>query len=412
MKDYEERQREYEARRRYVFRAKIIAGLVLAIVLVCIFFVVSALRSGYMLDPVMVMSVHYDGFDGAAGAELLVDREELYNCMDKAYAKYSVSLWPIIKNHTQTQFHELADSIEASLDNTQYLKNGDTINISVSYNQALAKELDVRIKYDSIEMTVSGLEEGTILEGDALFEDLTVSLNGISPAVSVNLINNSQDEFIKTISYRVESGREYFENGDSFTILAQADQETAREMHYNINPELLNFSKEYSVEGFEEYVSDTEEFSQEDFLYAVEKGKEYFTDANEYGLRIFTEAGLVYTWVGTSDYTFEWSNPRLISAYVETVKDEYKSDFSKKYNYLELVYEIHIEQANGTGCDAEAVVCFDSLTKNSDGSINLNEDSGQLFSASYLDKNIKSSLNSWFGSEYELKKFDLGKYDL
>lgn len=406
----EERKIKYAARRKQVLIAKILFAVVLSIVFVLFIFIISAVRSGYHLDPTIAMSVHYDGINGSADAELLVDREELYNCMDKAYAQYTVALWPLVKSYSQKDYHELADSITAELDSDSNLKNEDEISISVSYNEALAKKLNVIIDYELIPMQVGGLKEGTKLTKEDFFKDLTISYNGMSPAVSVNFINNSNNEYIKKLEYKVDGEKQFFENGDTFTVAVSVNQPLAKSMYMDVKEDC--FTQEYTVENMKTYVSSVSDFSEEDFKYAVKKGEECFVGANEYGLRIFTEAGLTYTWVGTQDYTFEWSNPRLISAYVETIKDEYLGDFTKKYNYLELVYMIHIEQANGTGCDAEAVVCFDSLTKNADGSINLNEESGQLFSASYIDKNIKSSLAGWFGDDYNLEKFDLSEMNI
>lgn len=409
-KDAETRQKEYKKRRDQVKILKIGIAAGLVVFVIFLFFWVSAVNSGYCIDPTGFISVHYTGYDGMASAQLQVDKAALINELDKAYAKYSTSLWPIVKTHTMEDFEALGGDFAGELSKTSELKNGDEINISISMNQVMCDALKVSLKYSDIPLTVADLQEGIVLSRDDIFKDVTISQNGISPEITLEVTNNSEDDFLKTLEYKVRSDKEFFEKGDRVVIEADYDRDLAVNCHYAIDDASLQL--EYITEGDRRYVNSVADIDEETFKLAYEKGKECFVNANEYGLRIFTEANLPYTWVGTQDYTFEWSNPRLISSYIETVKDEYRGNVSKRYNYLEIIYEVHIAQANGVGCDAEAVVCFDDLTIDDNGNVDINEDSAQLFSASYLDKNIKDSLKGWFGDEYILEKFDLAQMNL
>jgi len=366
---------------------------------------VSALTGKYSLDVTDAMLLHYSGFEGEGRAELELDTDKVILKLDEAYEKYGKKLWPLIKKHTREDFEALAPSVKEALDKNKELKNGDVINISVSYDESLAKKLGVKLKYSEIPITVEGLDKGIVLSEEEFFKDISLSINGISPVIGVEVVNNSNDNFLKSVDYEISDAKDYYENGDEITVVANYDRENAISLHYDVKDDKPQ--KSYTINTGKKYIENTSQFTDEALREAIEYGKTCFTDANEYGLRIFTEAGLTYTWVGTQDYTFEWSNPRIISAYIETIKDEYRGDFSKMYNYLELAYEIHIEQANGTGCDAEAIVCFDSMTIDENGKIDINKESAQLFSASYLDKNIKNSLKGWFGDSYNIDKFDL-----
>lgn len=410
MKDIETRKREYRRRRIQVMIMKTGVLIILAVIIGILAVAFSAVTSGYELDSASVITVHYSGFDGEASAEPVISYENLKDELDAAYAKYASSIWPIKKNLEQKDFEAFASSVEYSLDKTESLRNGDEINITVSYDESMADDLGLDVKFKSIPLTVENLEQGRVITKEDLFKDVTISCNGISPLIEIELVNNTQDDFLKTVNYRISSEKSYYKNGETIKVTASYDPDLAIGVHYDMQTGDNTMS--YTVDEPVEYVQSISQIDEETFKAAFEKGKDCFVDANEYGLRIFTEAGLRYTWVGTGDYTFEWSNPRLISSYVETLKDPELLASGKVYNYLEIVYEIHIEQANGTGCDAEAVVCFNEMTIDENGKVDFNPDSGQLFSASYLDKNIKSSLRGWFGDDYTLEKFDLSTMNI
>lgn len=405
MLDREARMREREMRRKQVFIFKIILSVILVVFICLMVVITSALKSGYALNSANVISVHYSGYNGKATAELQIDKEKLKEELENAYNKYKRSLWPLVKKRTVEDYLALADTVTGELDKTEGICNGDVLFINMAINQDMAKALKVSLKYEEIPLTVSDISEATVLGNEELFADVVLEVEGISPMLSVGLKNNSQDELLKQIGYEIVEPKDFYAKGDTVTVKAVVDREAA--VLARIQIEEADCVKTYTVDSDIRYIDSTADIPPEKLAEAIEKGKDAFVAANEYGLRIFTEAGLPYTWEGTKDYTFKWSNPRIISSYVETLKEEYRGGSGKTFNYLELAYEIHISQANGVGCDAEAVVCFDNMTIKDDGTIDLNEESAQLYTASYLDKNIKDSLKGWFGDEYELDKFDL-----
>jgi len=382
----------------------LVASLVLVVFLV--FLLISALSGGYIFDPTNVITVHYSGYQGVASAQISVDSAKLRSEMDTAFTEYDSSLWPIIKKYKSDDFYDFAASFSGVLDKSENLKNSDKVNITIQYDKELAEKLGIRMKYEEIPFTVEGLADATVVTADDLFKYMEINVEGVSPLLTVTVDNTAPlGDFFASVSYAITPEQEYYKNGDKLTVRASYDGDRAVAAHLDIQAGSLE--KTVEIDGYDEYLTSSDQLSPEVFQKAVELGKTCFVRANEYGLRIFTEAGLTYTWVGTQDYTFEWSNPRILSSYVEVVKDEYAGHNSKPYNYLELVYEVHIQQANGTGCDAEAVVALESMTVDKNGNVNLNEESAQLFSASYLDKNIKNSLQGWFGDEYNLEKIDL-----
>lgn len=406
MKDWETRQKEYKRRRQKVFAMKTGLAASLVLVVFLILLMISALNSGYIMDPTSVIKVHYSGYQGVATAQIAVDSAGLHSEMDDAFKNYDSSLWPVIKKYKADDYYRFADSFSGVLDKSEALRNSDKVTITIQYDKELANKLGIRMKYEEIPFTVEGLADATVVTEDDLFKYMKLNVEGVSPLLTVSVENTAPGgDFLSSVSYAIASDNEYYKNGDKVTVRASYDGDMAVAAHLDVRAD--NLEREIELGGYDEYLISSDQLSPEVFQKAVELGKTCFVRANEYGLRIFTEAGLTYTWVGTQDYTFEWSNPRILSSYVEVVKDEYAGHNSKPYNYLELVYEVHIEQANGTGCDAEAVVALESITVDKDGNVDLNDESVQLFSASYLDKNIKNSLQGWFGEEYELEKIDL-----
>jgi len=408
--DKDVRAEMYRQRRLKVLFMKI--GIAAGLLLLFIFALFKKFKtySGFILDPTEFVTVSYKGFDKAGQAELRVNREKLASLLDKAHRQYENAIWPLDKKYDMESFMSLIPSFDAVLDRSEGLSNGDELKITAKMDEEAADELRLRLKYTEIPFTVEGLPEGTFLTEEDIFGQLTVSVNGISPMITVELINGSENEFIQSLEYKAEPEKEYYEKGDKIKITAHFDSEKALEAHYEIPDDATVM--EYTVPGDIKYVESASEIDKETLEEAIELGKQCFTGANEYGLRIFTEAGLPYSWEGTKDYTFEWSDPRILSAYVETMKEDHRGKSSKLFNYLELAYEVHIRQANGVGCDAEAVVCFDQLTVDDEGNVDLNPDSAQLFTASYLDRNIKNTIRGWFGDEYDLDKINLTEYGL
>ena len=410
MKDRATRRKEYKARRNKVLLMKVGLIVLAAVIVAFIAFIASAFNSGYKLNPTSAVVVHYSGFEGSGSVETDISLEKMYEELDAAYVKYASSIWPIRKTLTQQDFEALGATFDCSTDTSKTLKNGDELTIDITYDKDLAKKLDIEVMFESIPLVVDGLDDGIVVTKDDLFANISISMNGVSPLITAEIINENTNDFFKTIEYTISPKKDYYENGDTITVTASYDNDKAIELNYNMDTG--DNKKEFKVDGFKKYVSSVSEIDEETFKEAVEAGKECFVNANEYGLRIFTEAGIRYTWVGTGNYTFKWSNPRLISAYVQTISDTSLISSGKTYNNLELVYNIHISQANGAGCDAEAVVCFNDMTIDENGKVDINKESGQLFSASYVDAKIKSSLKGWFGDDYNLEKFDLTTMDL
>lgn len=352
------------------------------------------------IDMSQYVSIHYTGFNEKGSAELAVDKAGIDKAAEVGYAKYEAGIFPLFKNNTLEDYLAFAHTINAELDKVENLKNGDVINIVTQYDEELAEKLHASITNTEIEVTVSDLKDGRYIDNEELFKDLQFSIKGVSPVIEVSLKNASKDDFISKVKFNIVDEKACYKNGDS--IIVEAIYDEAQAIASNIDLDSAEHKKEYMIDGFTSYVDSVSQVPQDVLAEAIEQGKTYFGDAIEYGLRIFTEANLY------PDFSkgYEFSDPEIISAYVETITDPANTSESKPYNYLELCYNVYLSQPKGKGCMAEAIVCFSNLEIDGNGNCVVDYSTGKLFSASHNDSSIKKSLNEWFGKDYNVEKFE------
>lgn len=286
------------------------------------------------------------------------------------------------------------------------LKNGDVLDIRFIYDEEAAKANKFRIESDDCLVEVEGLPEGRQLTAEDLFRDIHISYEGIAPKLSVSVSNNSTDPFLQTISYRIPEQKTYYDVQDTFTVEAVFSEEDAIVNEYIVPSSEEDCRKEFQIDGADRYLRDTSRISQEQIDTLNEKAASLFGDASEYGLRIFSEANLMPIWVNGKT-TFVWSNPRLISVYLNKLKPEYFETEQSHNNDIKLVYMATLSQADGVACDAEVVVQFTDLIEKADGTFDLALDSGRIIAASYRNSHIRDLVNDTYAREYEAEKLDL-----
>lgn len=297
------------------------------------------------------------------------------------------------------------------------MSNGDILDIQLLYDAASAKAAHVRVESDTCQLEVQGLPEGKELSPQKLFEGLNISYEGTAPALTVTIQNSSDDPFCQLIRYELTEPKEYYDVGDTLTIKASPPREEAILHEYILSAptgtaadpeadeEIYSDTAEYRIEAADRYIRSTAELSDEHLAALDQAARTLFGAADEYGLRIFSEANLMPIWVNGKT-TFVWSNPRLISAYLNCLKPEYFQS-TQHHNDVKLVYLATLSQADGVACDAEVVVQFHDLLQKADGSYDLSFDSGQIIAASFQDAHIKDLVNDTYNKEYESEKLDL-----
>lgn len=299
------------------------------------------------------------------------------------------------------------DTVECSLlAENGTLANGDSITVHFDYDEELAEKKWLRIKGKDAVYTVSGLPEGKPLTADLLFQDAAASFEGTPPELTFTITNESDAPFFQNITYEITDAKDFYDVGDTVHVRAVFSEQDAVLNEYITTGREKDCTMEYTVEEQARYLTDASYLTRNDIQTMNDTAASLFSDANEYGLRIFSEANLMPEWTNGKT-TFRWSNPRLISAYFNTLKPEYYDNNILHSNDVKLVYLVTLSQANGTSCDAEAVVRFTNLMQEPDGSLDLALDSAKLIAASYHNSHIVNLVNDEYHDEYESEKLTL-----
>ena len=289
------------------------------------------------------------------------------------------------------------------------LSNGDKLEIEYSYDKDLAKSLGLKVKGKKETVTVKDLPEATVISRDELFSGIIVETEGVAPMMTVNVVNNTTDEVLKTVEFSIVDPKECSDDGDVITVKASVDSETLAKYTYEIEGEGNSLTKDYTVSSKERYLTDISEVPDELLEEMKSKGATLFGtepgDANEFGLRVFSDAGKMYSTDGT-DYTFRFTTVSFISAYFACVTEEHIGEPGTHYNDVKVVYDTAISQNDGETVAAEAVVIFRNLIKKEDGSIEVNLDEGQIISVSRRDDQIKNLVRCTDDDTYVAVKFE------
>lgn len=299
---------------------------------------------------------------------------------------------------------EILETVEIDFSKENNLSNGEQIEIFYTYDEALAKELGVKISDATTTFMVENLPQGEVISYEQLFSDIEVRLEGISPALTVEVINNSSHPYIQTMDFVIRSPKDFYKKGDVIIVEALFDEQEAIDYRYAVEAGNDGYKKEYPIENIDTYLMDYAKITDKMLDTLIQAGTKCFTDANEYGLRIFSEAGRMPIWINKKT-TFEWQNPYVISAYFNVAKNDAVATAGEFMNDIKIVYGVTLTQADGVNCDAEIVVRFNGIMERADGSIDLALDSGSMISASHKDRFIKDIVrNKYAEDNYESVK--------
>ncbi len=332
------------------------------------------------LQPSDYIDITYSGYDSRGTASLSIQETE-------EYASF------------------LEDAQIRLLSENGNLKNGDLLEVHFLYDEEEARDQKLRIKEDSFQIEVNGLPEGKELSEETIFQDVRITYEGVAPELSLVLSNESTDPFLQTVVYEIQDQKSCYDVGDTFLVTATFSEEDAVSYEYAVTAS-VDYTREFTIDQADRYLRDTSQLTGEQIQVLNETASSLFGDATEYGLRIFSEANLMPIWVNGKT-TFKWSNPRLISAYLNVLKPEYFETANSHNNDIKLVYMATLSQADGVACDAEVVVQFNNLIQKADGTYDLALDSGRIIAASYRNSHIRDLVTDTYDQEYQAEKLSL-----
>lgn len=286
------------------------------------------------------------------------------------------------------------------------LSNGDKIEIVYSYDKSAAKSLGLRIKAKKEYVKVKDLPDATVITNDRLFEGIDISYEGISPLTTVTLNNNTTDEVLRTVDFQIQGDKEYYANGDTVVVEAIYDETLMAANAYEIQG---SNTKEFTVSGCDEYITDYTQLPDSVLAQMKEHGATLFGtssgDANEFGLRVFSDAGLMYTTENTK-YTFRFTGTRYISSYFSNIEEEHIGEVGTHINDVKIVYDTGIAQSDNQSVSCEAVVIYRNVIKRTDGTIEVNYDEGEIISVSRRDDQIKNLVRGTDDDQYTSTKLE------
>lgn len=235
----------------------------------------------------------------------------------------------------EDDLEELIDSVTVSLTQTSGLSNGDMIPLEIEYDEDLAEDLDIEFAMPDVE--VSGLEEP--VEYDP-FDDIEVSFSGASPYITVET-----DHPLSTAIgyYELDTGKEYYKEGESVVITADCDPEYQLEYNF-IN--VVSTQKEYVAHTGQEYLSDISLFpdATDIFDYIHEKMRDEMNKTlNEYEIALYDFLNLDEE-IGTDLFGVSAvadGQVTVDSAYYLTIKPDIYSGY-QTVTQLVLIYKVPV----------------------------------------------------------------------
>lgn len=298
----------------------------IAFICIAIFAITSLGKTTIDLSKYYEISIN--GFNGYAKASITETVDPYTALTAEGKIKNESSL-----NSTLSAYAFFAD-LDGKLSKTQNISNGDTIELTFTYNKDLAKRLKFKVKNTTIKLKVSGLEDGKKIDP---FADLELTFSGVSPNGKVTVNNNNGDDFIRRISYSIDK-KSKLKNGDTIVVTASYNENYAIENGYVVTAT----TKEYKVSGLDYYLDDKTTVSADNKA-AFEKE---FKDRIDAILASRTES--IYNQFGESVYGGEnptAGTPQMVKGYLLSVKNT--DNYYSTYNKFVIIYKVDIEMKAG-----------------------------------------------------------------
>ena len=272
-----------------------IAGGVTALIAIIVTIIIIAVQPK-KINLEDYVEISCNGYNGYGTAQVYLDSTSLYSKILEANGKNNKydslsGLSSSIKNAAEIEDAVSKIKLKVKSD-TSNLSNGDTIKVSISYDNDAAKKVKVKFKGDTVSKKVSGLDK---VEEINPFEGLEVNFDGTSPNGKVSWSYSGSSEYLSDYSFSADPYNG-LRNGDTVTVSVKSDDESTLQNGYVFSPR----EKEYKVEGLDEYVDKYADLT-DDFVNKLKKDAEdiiYSYTANSYGsettMSDLTYAGYIF----------------------------------------------------------------------------------------------------------------------
>ena len=310
-------------------------------------------------DITQFVTCRFEGADGYAKAVISVDREALETRLTEEWGEELKSEENVVK------FYEFLNNVSVSADKETGLSNGDTVNVTVTYDSDKARELGFNVSGSGVKFKVEGLEDAIVIDafnpdifGDEEDKTVKVVVGGISPFLSVYIDNRryyaNESPFDISVNYNIVNtdGGYYFKLGDEITITASISDKDI-ENGYALKED----SFVYKINSAPAYVENPSDLTDE----LLNQLKDEITNyTSRYPLKIIIdEEGSHFN--STQAYT----NMSFEKAWLLVDKEKRNS----LYNYV--MFQINHDVTNNKGGATGLITyyAFDTIAKDTDGTV-------------------------------------------
>lgn len=289
MKEFISNQREKKDLKevKKVIPKKVIAFVFIALLVIIV--IIGIVIYNHRFDVRNYITVSYVGANDYASPEFSVDKEGLKNALigDKTDA------------NVLSAINSLVNSIEVSSEATD-LSNGDKFEINISYDKSYEEAAGVKLNLTKYSIRVEGVSSGTKI---SLFDNIEVTFQGISPEATVLITNNSEDEYLQSLTFEADKTTN-ISFGDTVIVSCKESYEDIARHGYLVD----SLEASYTADKLGEYINGVEDIDINVINEIVEESKKAITTKTS-----DTTFRMLYKATANKDY--------LKQANVETASD-------------------------------------------------------------------------------------------
>lgn len=353
------------------------------------------------IDLSKYLDVQFSGIDGKGYVtNYTVDKDKLEDAIREANDDLS-----------NKEREKLMDSVELELKEFDELSNGDKVKIDIDWSERKAERCGIKFISDEAEVEVTGLKEMKKIDA---FKDIKIEYDGESPYLTIDVDNESDNEFLKKCYYDVEypDDNYYAKIGDKITITVNYSEYDSEQSGYV--PKEDSTEIEVKASDADAYLDSADQVSDEELKTLAEAAKEAIEDDVYDGTYSYTSmmkelTGQTYGWdfdMSTVNKTAD-CNVKKVELYK---RKDAEDTYYYNYNYVILVMEHQISDAvNAGGATIYYAVEFSNAVRTAEGELDVDEDDARVLAYANSIENLDKTLLEKKYEEDEYEKSEVSK---
>lgn len=210
------------------------------------------------VDITKYIKIECEGYDGRGTASYKLDDEKFAKDILKAMGKSEKDMDKLLEKD-EKKYDDLAKCIsemKIKFDDDKKLSNGDEIKLTIEYDNDLISKYGIKFTGSEMKYKVKDLKK--VKEIDP-FADVTVEFTGTSPKCYASVKNNSSEEALQYVYYKIDNNSNLKE-GDEITVSIDSYSEEAYVERYGVV--FKSTEKKFKVENVDKYIMSTDEIDE------------------------------------------------------------------------------------------------------------------------------------------------------